>query len=65
MDVKKHLKIFVFNQISPIFANQTRIYKLLYKKRTDFFSLPSFTHKSKFAIFGFKRTKTPKNRETP
>ncbi len=32
---------------------------------TDFFSLPSFTHKSKFAIFGIKRTKTPKFREKP
>ena len=39
--------------------------KLIYKKRTDFFSLPSFTHKSKFAIFGIKRTKTPKFREKP
>ena len=26
---------------------------------TEIFTLPSFTHKSNFTIFGIKRTKTP------
>ena len=51
-----------FRDISDPFSS---LFLIILYLNNGFFTLPSFTHKSKFAIFGFKRTKTPKNRETP